>query len=62
MILALKVMMDRSNDESCNRKTNLGFILHDVINAEEQAVINSIQDSFEGEDMQTQYSVLALPS
>ena len=55
-------MMDHSNDESCNLKTNLGFILHDVINAEEQAVINSIQDSFEGEDMQTQYSVLALPS
>ena len=52
-------MMDCRTDESCNLKRNLGFISHDVINAEEQAVINSIKDSFEREDMQTQYSVLA---
>ena len=32
--------------------------MHDVINTKEQTVINSIKDSFEGEDMQTQYTVL----
>ena len=29
-----------------------------MINTKEQAVINSIKDALEGEDMQTQYSVL----
>ena len=36
----------------------LGFRLHDVINTKEQTVLKSIKDAFEGEDMQTQYSVL----
>ena len=45
-------------DESCSLKRNLGFKLHDVINTKEQTVINSIKDAFEGENMQTQYSVL----
>ena len=45
-------------DESCSLKRNLGFKLHDVINTKEQTVINSIKGAFEGEDMQTQYSVL----
>ena len=56
--LALKIIMDCRTDESCNRKRNLGFTLHDVINTKEQAVINSIKDEFEGENMQTQYTVL----
>ena len=56
--LALKIIMDCRTDESCNLKRNLGFTLHDVINTKEQTVINSIKDAFEGEDMQTQYSVL----
>ena len=50
--------MDCSTDESCNLKRNLGFRLHDVINTKEQTVLKSIKDAFEGEDMQTQYSVL----
>ena len=50
--------MDCRTDESCNRKRNLGFTLHDVINTKEQAVINSIKDAFEGENMQTQDTVL----
>ena len=33
-------------------------MLHDVINTKEQTVINSIKDAFEGEDVQTQYTVL----
>ena len=31
--LALKVIMDCRTDESCKFKRNLGFTLHDVINA-----------------------------
>ena len=50
--------MDCRTDESCNFKRNLGFTLHDVINAKEQTVINSIKDAFEGENVQTQYFVL----
>ena len=47
--LALKVIMDCRTDESCNLKRNLGFRLHNVINTEEQTIINSIKDVFEGE-------------
>ena len=50
--------MDCRTDESCNLKRNLGFKLHDVINTKEQTVLESIKNAFEGEDMQTQYSVL----
>ena len=50
--------MDCRTDKSCNLKRNLGFTLHDVINTKEQTVINSIKDAFEGEDMQTQYTVI----
>ena len=42
--------MDCRTDESCNFKRNLGFTLHDVI--------NSIKDPFEGENVQSQYTVL----
>ena len=51
--------MDCRTDESCNLKRNLGFRLNDVINTKEQTVLKSIVDAFEGEDMQTQYSVLS---
>ena len=50
--------MDCRTDESCNLKRNLRFTLHDVINTKEQTVTNSIKDAFEGENMQTQYTVL----
>ena len=50
--------MSCRTDKSCSIKRNLGFKLHDVINTTEQTVINSIKDVFEGENMQTQYSVL----
>ena len=32
--------------------------MHDVINTKKQTVLESINDAFEGEDMQTQYSFL----
>ena len=50
--------MDCRTDESSNLKRNLGFRLHDMINTKEQTVINSIKDAFEGENIQTQYSLL----
>ena len=56
--LALKVIMDCRTDESYKLKRNIGFILHNVINAKEQTVINSIKDAFEGENIQIQHSVL----
>ena len=36
----------------------LGSRLHNVIYTKEQTVLESIKNAFEGEDMQTQYSVL----
>ena len=50
--LALKIIMD------CRTSRILRFALHDVINSKEQTVINSIKDAFEGENMQSQYTVL----
>ena len=55
--LALKIIMDCRTDQSCNLKRNLGFRLDDVINTKEQSVLNSIKDTFEGENIQNQYSV-----
>ena len=56
--LALKVIMNCRTDESCNIKRKLGFTLYDVVNTKEQSVISAIKGEFEGENMQTQYSVL----
>ena len=56
--LALKVIMDCRADEPCNPKRNLGFRVHNVINTKEQTVKNSIKAAFEGENIQTQCSVL----
>ena len=51
--------MDCRTDESCKFKRKLRFTLHDVINTKEQTVISAIKEAFEGENMQTQYSVLS---
>ena len=40
------------------KKQQLGFKLYDMINTKQQTIINSIKDTFEGENIQTQYSVL----
>ena len=53
---ALRVIMDCRTDESCNLKRN-GFRLRNVINSKEQTVLKSIKGAFQGEDIQTQYSV-----
>ena len=34
------------------------FNLHDVVNTKGQTVLKSIKDAFEGEDTQTQYTVI----
>ena len=56
--LALKIIMDCRTDKSCSLKKKLMFKLYDVINPKEQTIVNSIKDTFEGENIQTQYSVL----
>ena len=56
--LALKIIKDYKTDKSGNFLKTLGFTLHDVINTKEQTAINSIKDVFEGENMQSQYTVL----
>ena len=43
--------------ESSKFKRHLGFKLRDVINCKEQTMLES-KDAFEGEDMQTQYTVI----
>ena len=55
--LALKIM-DCRTDKPCSFKKKLRFKLYDVINTDEQTIINSIKHTFEGENIQTQYSVL----
>ena len=54
----IPVIMHCRTPESCKFKRNLGFKLHDVINFKEKTVLESIKDAFEGEDMQTQYTVI----
>ena len=57
--LALKIIMGCRTDKSCSlKKKNLQFKLHDVVNTKEQTIINSVKAAFEGENIQTQYSVL----
>ena len=41
-----------------NFRATLGFTEHDIMLTKEQSVLKSIMDTFEGENMKTQYSVL----
>ena len=41
-----------------NFRATLGFKEHDIMLTKEQSVLKSVMDAFEGENMQTQYSVL----
>ena len=50
--------MNSRTNESCNLKKNVGFALYDGINTKEQTVISLKKDAFEGENMQSQYTVL----
>ena len=53
--------MNCRTNKSCFFK-KLGFKLDDMINTKEQTIINSINDMFGGENIQTQYSVLGCRS
>ena len=56
--LAKTVIMDCRTAESRNLKRRLGFNLHHVNNTKEQTVLEVINRSFEGKNMQNQYNVL----
>ena len=56
--LALKVIMDRGTEESCNLKIRPEFSLYGVINTKEETVLKSIKDKLEGENMRPQCSLL----
>ena len=51
--IIIPVIMHCRTPESCKFKRGLGFKLHDVINCKKQAVLESIKDVFEEENMQT---------
>ena len=44
---------------SCKFKRKLGFKLHDVINTKQQTAIETIKEIFDGENMESEYSVLS---
>ena len=47
-----------SAPKSIEFRSKLGFNQDDMTLTKEQSVLNSVMDAFEGENMQTQYSVL----
>ena len=56
--LALKIIMDCRSSTAIEFRSKLGFNQHDITLAKEQSVLRSIMDAFEGENIQTQYSLL----
>ena len=50
--------MGSRTTEAQKFRTKLGFRQYDVILTKEQSVLTKIKNSFKGENMQTQYSVL----
>ena len=47
-----------STPKSIEFRSKLGFNQYDITSTKEQSVLKSVMDPFEGENMQTQYSVL----
>ena len=56
--IIIPIIMHSRTPESGKFKRNFEFKLHDVINCKEQTVLESIKDAFEGENIQTQYTVI----
>ena len=56
--IIIPVIRHYRTPESCKLQRSLGLKLHNVINCKEQTLLESIKYAFEGENMQTQYSVL----
>ena len=59
--IAITIIMQSrlSDSERIKFRSDLGFNQINLILKKEQTVLKSIKDAFEGEDMQTQYSVLS---
>ena len=47
-----------STPKSIEFRSKLGFKQYDITLTKEQSVLTSVMDTFEGENMQTRYSVL----
>ena len=47
-----------STQNSTEFRSKLGFNQHNIILNKKQSVLKSVMNAFEGENMQTQYSVL----
>ena len=56
-VIILLIMHGRT-PESCKFKKKLGFKLHDGVNCKEQTILESIKYTFEGENIQAQYTVI----
>ena len=56
--IIISVTMHCRKPEPCKFERSLGIKLHDMINCKEQTMLESIKDTFEGENMQTQHSIL----
>ena len=57
--LATKVIMDCRTTLAHRFRTRLGFKQYDVILTKQQSVLTKIMNSFEGENMETQNSILS---
>ena len=57
--LATKVIMDCRTTLAHRFRTRLGFKQYDVILTKQQSVLTKIVNSFEGENMETQNSILS---
>lgn len=56
----MKVIIDCKTTEIFLFRTKLGFDEHDIMITKKKSVLTKITNAFEGENMQTQYSVLLL--
>ena len=55
--IASKRKMDCTAPTAIEFRSKLGFNQYNIILTKEQSVLKSVMDAFEGENMQTQYSV-----
>ena len=56
----MKVIIECKTTEIFLFRTKLGFDEHDIMITKKKSVLTKITNAFEGENMQTQYSVLLL--
>ena len=56
--VVMPVIMGGRSPEAIKCRSKLGFTQHDITLKKESSVLKSIMETFEGEDMETQYIVL----